>query len=145
MVSVTAAAGVNLSGVRNGEATSVAIMLMPAGSTSMSGCAMSAYTRFENGTSAINPTPTAPSAYMRRLRSSMRCETNPPSGFGFATGSDMALACGGLFGLGPGGLGAPGLQCALFRCRDGRRGRSRDSLRVLHGGVRQRLHQIVRR
>src|SRR4030067_2609945 len=134
MVSVTAAASVNLSGVRNGETTSVAIMLMPDGSRSMSGCAMIAYTWFEPGTimSTINTAPTAPSAYAMRLRSSMRCETNPPSGLGFSAGSDMALACGSLFDLGPGGLLAPGLQCALPRRWSGYR------------SLRQSLYQIIR-
>src|SRR3990170_3233502 len=152
MDSVTAAANVNLSGVRNGEATSVAIMLIPAGSTSMSGCAMIAYTWFEPGTimSTINTAPTAPNAYTRRFRNSMRCETNPPSGLGFAAGSDMGFACGSLLGFWPGGLLAPGLPCTLFR-RGGVRGvRSQHPCLmrhwcVLHGGIRQGLYQVVRR
>src|SRR3970282_1451723 len=135
MVSVTAAASVNLSGVRNGEATSVAIMLMPAGNTSMSGCAINAYTWFEPGTimSTIKTAPTAPNAITSRLRSSMRCETNPPSGFGVSAGSDMGIACRFLFGLEPGGFLVCGLRCTPFRRRGG------------NVGLRQCLYQIARR
>src|SRR4051812_5197059 len=94
----------SLIGVRNGEATSVAIIVPPCGRCLISGIASQPYSLFANGISASRITSTAATALSSRSRSSIRCERNdcsPPSG------SDAAMRrrprrLGGFFDLGAG-------------------------------------------
>src|SRR5262249_13599067 len=77
----------SLIGVRNGDATSVAIIVPPCGRCLIKGSASQPYSLFANGISASRITSTAATAFRSRSRSSIRCDRNdcsPPSVSGSA-------------------------------------------------------------
>src|SRR3989344_4550021 len=140
MVTVTAAASANLSGVRNCEETSVAIMLMPGGNTAISGPAMSAYTSLANGTSTKNASATAITEYNSRSRSSMRCDIRLPAP---STGASAAESSG-LFASAMGAAGGFLRLCPTPTFwRGGGLDRRRDGVRRRGGGTGRRYLQVL--
>ena len=69
----------SLSGVMNGETTLVAMIEVPSGNFSISGCATSVNSWFEKKASGMKQIVTATTARSRRVRSSRRCEISVPS------------------------------------------------------------------
>jgi hypothetical protein len=72
MARKTAAASASLKGVRNGDATCVAIMLVPAGSCAMRGPATVVKIQSANGTRQMKIRSTATTILRSRVRSSTR-------------------------------------------------------------------------
>ena len=76
MLMNTARNSVSLKGIRKGDATSIAIMLLSLGICAMSGPDSFVNRVFANGISATNTTPTTSTTRSRRSRSSTRWEMN---------------------------------------------------------------------
>jgi len=69
----------SLSGVMNGDTTLVAMIDVPSGSFSISGCAISVNSRLETKASGTKQITTAITACSSRVRNSRRCEISVPS------------------------------------------------------------------
>jgi len=68
-----------LNGVKNGDATWVAIIVEPSGSWAINGSATIEKICWANGTRQMNMTSTDTPALTNRERSSIRCEISEPS------------------------------------------------------------------